>query len=463
MKNKILVLDKNIFKGIKSAFALFLLVFCSIAGVGLVSGSEVVNFFVKLGNYGYFGLAIFYILVIILMYKITTSTCLSNKINLKQKSKNANVKDDFLDKNIKFYARNNQTEKILNVQKLDNEISQTSLKQLANKKSNESYKIENKQNEKEKQIKSKTDYEGTLLNNKKYKTEIIKQKGNAHGKSQNVKFLKEKYSNFAKKFDSLTVLLNIVCVSGAMCAGLKEFTKSLYNNNYIFIYLLFIIVIFVLLVCGVKWISKINFLVFIFTIFICLSLCFNKSSTSNILVFVNSKEFFVSGQTGLNKIALNILKGVGFGVLYVFMNMFHIRPIVDAANVQFKSKKSCLVFSVLFSTFLTGVLIIFTNFLLKNNSFSEFEMPFLEYFKTQSKFLFITFKLGLVSCLLLSLVSCLLGLKTKLLEYIKLPNFQICFLSFMLALILGILPFNFFIGKVYPFLGFLNLLCFVFC
>lgn len=381
--------------GFKSGLTLFLLVFCSIAGVGFVSGAEIQSFFAKQGNYAYFGLSLFFLLVTILIYKIMLEISFSDENILNQTSKN-------LSKNSNF---------------------------------------------------------------------------------------RSKFSILKTKFKGIAVFLNIFCVCSAMIAGLREYSKNVYNNNYFIFFMVILLVIFILLLFGVKWVFKLEFLMVVFVLFLLLYfIFFNKfkifymaNEDSYFLKNIASfKEFNISRQRGFlcttllgvvgQDIILNanlILKSLGLSLLYVFMNMFHIKPVIKASNIKFKSKKECCIFSFVFTTVLTIILVIFTNFLISNSWLSLSPMPILTFFQSQRTFFTKFFDFCLIFCLVISLVSCLLGLKTEFCEILKpknsFQNFLVLVLSLVSALIFSILPFDFFVSKIYPILGLINLFCFVFC
>lgn len=381
--------------GFKSGLVLFLLVFCSIAGVGFVSGAEIQSFLAKQGNYAYFGLGLFFILVTILIYKIMLEVSFSNNNISSRLSENLNKQSKF----------------------------------------------------------------------------------------------RSKFNIFKSKFKEIAVFLNIFCVCSAMIAGLREYSKNIYNNNYFIFFIVVLLVIFLLLLFGVKWFSKLEFLMMIFVVFLLSYFIFHNRFelfyvTSGSINFskltASLKKFSLIKRNnllcnsllgvveqGVMSNANLILKSLGLSVLYVFMNMFHIKPVIKASNIKFKNKKECFVFSFVFTGALTTILVIFTAFLISNSWLSLSPMPVLTFFQSQGTFFAKFFNFGLVFCLVISLVSCLLGLKSEFVEILKpknsFQNFLVLVLSLVSALIFSILPFDFFVSKIYPLLGLINLFCFVFC
>ena len=91
MRNKIIAIDLmgEKFGIFKEYFGLFILIFCSIIGVGFVSGAEIFEFFSRFGNYSYFGIIVFFIMVYLIIYRIlyknTINFDLLNMANEEQK------------------------------------------------------------------------------------------------------------------------------------------------------------------------------------------------------------------------------------------------------------------------------------------------------------------------------------------------------------------------------------------
>lgn len=443
MKNMFLK-ENSWFIEAKNMLKLFFISFCSVAGVGFVSGSEVANFFAKQGVFSYIGIMLTFFLVLILIYKMTIEVCLNETCDfgLCEDLKNQNIK-------VKF----------------------------------QSYK-----------------------DKKSVKVRIVLKK-------------------FKQNLNSFAVFLNIFVVSGAMCSGLKSFSQNIYFDNYLYMYFFVLAVVFIFLLLGVGWLSKINFLILFFVGFVCV---FIMKKLKNYTFLSDFQLNFPLENSIKNDGRISkFFKGGLFGILYVFMNMFHIKPVVRASGVRFKSKKSCFFFACFFSAILSIIILIFTNLLISEKSLLSFQMPFMEFFKTmvsgQDDLIFDIFKIGLILCLILSLVSCLIGLKSELMNLFKrlsffkfnfqvkkkikmkavsrekienknvdldetieneevfsdgkinavchkfyfenfsLKNFCFSFLALFLSLLISFLPFDFFVGTIYPVLGVINMICFVFC
>jgi purine-cytosine permease-like protein len=77
-------------------------------------------------------------------------------------------------------------------------------------------------------------------------------------------------------------------VSGAMISGLRNLICLLFNNNQIFIFCLCIVVVFFLLIFGIKCLSKINFLMVIFLLFVAVMLVLNIAGQGVKILFENN-------------------------------------------------------------------------------------------------------------------------------------------------------------------------------
>ena len=109
------------------------------------------------------------------------------------------------------------------------------------------------------------------------------------------------------------------------------------------------------------------------------------------------------------------------------------------------------------------MVLILSLFLRGNRKLAEFEMPILAYFAESSTVLKTIFCFGIIFALLSTLVTCLLGVKRCVRNSIAgSTNLGACFLSVMLAIIIGLLPYSFFTKSIYPIIGIINFIVFVF-
>lgn len=256
------------------------------------------------------------------------------------------------------------------------------------------------------------------------------------------------------KLKLTTIFFNIemLLCSAAMFSGLKNIIFELLKNNQIFIFVIMVVFVLLVLLKGFGSISKINILIMIsFFIIIIILLgdvdVFNKNTFKSLSLI---KGFNIT----------NFFGCFFLSVLYVFMNLSHIVPIFQKQDICF-SRKGKIVFSVLFSFLLCLLIFFLVLFLGVHSYLSASEMPILNYFKSQSNKMIIFYVIVLVGCLLSSLLVCLMGLKRMVETRIK-TKFKATYTVVLLSLILGFLPFNFFINFVYPFIGILNLITLIF-
>ena len=350
--NEIFALNLGKIKGIKNNnyLTLFMLMFCSIVGVGFVSGAEIYDFFTVFGENCYYGIVVFYVLVIFICNKLINNLLIT-------------------------------------------------------------------QNDCRKTLK----------------------------KSNQLKIIVNDLGSF----------LNVLIVSSAMFSGLRYFVKRLYNNNYICIYFCLIFVIFIMVLLGIKGLKKLDYFVIIFIIFMVYSLLFGNDFS---LVFEKNNRVFSD-----KIINVNLLLSCVYPVLYVFMNMFQMKPLIESSGIKIKNKKGGFWFSFFFASILSGVLFVFVIFLKNNPHYTNFSMPFLEYFRHKGGIISSVFCLGLIIALLSTLLSSLVGLKFKIQSAFNLKDLFCSTFSFLIAFFVGFLPFNVFSGILYPILGAINLIIFVFC
>lgn len=357
-KNNIVVVDLSIkkFKNLKKYFTLFMLIFCSVVGVGFVSGAEIVEFFTRFGKYCYIGIVVLFFFVYFIIYKILYKC---------------------LEKNIKLRT-----------------------------------------------------------------------------------------NNFKEKIFEICIFFNVLIIASAMFSGLKYTIISLYNNNYYCIYIGIILVVFVMLLVGVKWLKKIDYFVITFTImvaiYLVISLLNNNYYKCN---FSKNFKLFFDVRNMSYKIIdwHNLILSIIFPSLYVFMNFFQVQPLVETAGEFVTNKKNCKTFALIFAFIFTCLILVFIIFLRFNKGLSDFSMPLLEYFKQNGEIIRSVFCFGLIFALTSTLVSCLVGVKHNLSKFLKYNNFILTLISFVISFILGFLPFNFYVSVMYPILGLINLIIFVFC
>lgn len=282
-----------------------------------------------------------------------------------------------------------------------------------------------------------------VLNEFCYEEKMFKMQKSIKIMSKNTILIKSQIKSFLIKF-------NCLMVSGAMFSGLNVLLKKIFFNNYYLVVVLSIFAITIIVAVGVEGLKKLDYFVFLFVMF---------------LTFYFLKE--LCGETG-SQVAVIFegfdLKTCGlsmfFAGLYVFMNIIQIHPVLCELNAEF-SRRQTWIFAGIFSIILTAVLLIFCFFLKGNSQLFESEMPFLEYFSSLQNIVKIIFELGLIFALLTSLVGSLFSVKKIVQKKVE-NRFCSSLIATMLAFVLSLLGFRFFVSVVYPLIGVVNFVIFMF-
>ncbi|MBQ8425781.1 MAG: hypothetical protein IJX17_07210, partial [Clostridia bacterium] len=180
---------------------------------------------------------------------------------------------------------------------------------------------------------------------------------------------------FNKIMKDINSLFNVVIISGTMFSGLKHLVRELCCNNYILVYLMVLLSVFLLFIIGVKWLSKIELMVIVFILFMLVSFLCDENFSFNVIKNINKHI----------KLNNNILLSIIYAGLYVFMNYFQIKPLIISSGIRINNKNNCKYFSLIFSIIITILLLIFSLFLKNNNYLISNKMPFLEYFGNKNK------------------------------------------------------------------------------
>ena len=246
---------------------------------------------------------------------------------------------------------------------------------------------------------------------------------------------------------------NLLLVSSAMFAGLFSLIKNLFNHNYYLVGICVCFIVFLILYFGISCLQKFDMLVICFVGFIFFHfiyvLIFNSSNFS-------LNNLMIDGKCLVKNLALSAV----FSCIYVFMNVVQIQPIVKEFAGKFNSKHKWL-FPFLFSLSLTFLLLVFVMFMFNFFNLKNQEMPFLSYFKTQSRVMYFTYIVGLIFALLSSLLSCLVGVKIWVGRLIK-SNFFATGISILLSMFISLIGFSNFVSIVYPIIGIINFIIFIF-
>ncbi len=267
-------------------------------------------------------------------------------------------------------------------------------------------------------------------------------------KMSNLLKIRPKSTTLVKlKIKQFLYVFEISFGAAAMFSGLKDIVGQLFFKNQILIYLLAVGGVFVLLLFGVKTISKFNNFV-LAGLLIVVAVLVGETQTVNFNFSVVQNFNFSSAAIG--------------GILvtsYVLMNAVHLAPIFKINKLQF-SARGRVTFSALFSAVFCLLTLIIAQFMLKYSFLSAESLPLLAFFRAKGRLLSVFFVAILTGGLLSTLLVSLAGLKQEFSSRIK-SRFLQCFCAVFVPLVLGFLPFKIFINFVYPLIGLANLITFM--
>lgn len=249
------------------------------------------------------------------------------------------------------------------------------------------------------------------------------------------------------------IFCNCFFISGAMVSGLKNLIFKFYFSNCFLVFFVCIVIAFSVCCLGVKGLDKLDVFVLGFVAVLCF-VFITDNSFGIITSFASKEQSFSFGFNGL-------FASIFFAALYVFMNILQFEPLVRTSGCTF-SKKSALLFALLFAMLLSLPLLCFVLFLNCNLWLAEKSMPFLSFFIIRGGFISKIFGFGLLISLLTTLITCLIGVKDKLAHKLNCSNFIAAGLGLWLVLLISMLPFKFFVSVLYPILGVLNFIVFAF-
>lgn len=275
-----------------------------------------------------------------------------------------------------------------------------------------------------------------------------------------------KLQNFDNNYQNNTILrkihiknifvcLNVFLIASAMLSGLKTVINQLFVNNQTIVFLVSVIFVFFVLARGVKSLAKVNYFVISFLLFVTVFLLVELGKGSS------CSANFSSGSLLANNSFIKITLSILFSFLYIFMNIVELEPVVREFDIEFQ-KKQAKIFSVIFGLVLTLILVVFCLFLQFTKKYSAFAMPLLVFFEEKSLIFKLIFSVGLVVCLLTTLTSCLLGVKRRVIDAFDVSNIFASFVVLLAALCVSILPFTVFVNVIYPIIGIINFVIYVF-
>lgn len=320
-----------------------------------------------------------------------------------------------------------------------------------------------------------------------YKILASNTKSNITLKMQKIDNNKAKSTNNSKNLiKSILIFVNVLLMSAAMISGIKILAINLLNNNYILVIILCLLFIFSVLLFGIKGLSKVDYFVFIFVLVITIFFAGNKSANISSSQVAANADWAFGGSFG------QIVSIIIFACLYVFMNIVQVEPLYKESELKL-SKGLALIFSLIFSAFLTSVLVVFVSFLMNHSELFDASMPFLKYFSNMGGAVYVVFVFGLFFAIITTLLSCLIGVKRGMLNVLgakvtgfktkKQPtivknelefsknkkkfsfnfkNFVATMLSVALAFVLSFVGFNIYVSIIYPIIGVVNFIIFVF-
>lgn len=252
-----------------------------------------------------------------------------------------------------------------------------------------------------------------------------------------------------EKLKTKILLFGELAVASAMVSGLFETTRLIFDRWWIFFYILAILVMSLLFIFEKKSYIIYNYILLIFIIFVIILL----------FIFNNNNSLINCSKSTLNFTAKNAILACVFSCVYVFSNVAEIRPVLECntENFNIKQKKIlCLILSLslIFLAFMFGL-----QFFL-NEELSKFSMPFLNLFKGKGGVVLWVYLIGLTMTMVSTADACLIGIKNKL-NFSKNNEKFVKFIVIILSLILGQIPFKFFIKIIYPIVAIFNFLIFV--
>lgn len=253
--------------------------------------------------------------------------------------------------------------------------------------------------------------------------------------------------NQIKKF--LTFVC-VVLISSAMFAGIKNLIILLFYNNKIIAFVLVSAVVFLILLKGVKGVAGFNVFAIVLLLFVIMVLSKNMTFNINEMLNVNRGSF------GFKNITFSVLSVV----LFVFMNIVEIKPIIDDYEIWI-SKKILWLIPFLFSAVIVFVVMMIALFLTQNNGLVVHSMPLMVYFKEKGHVLKSFYVVGLFVAIITTLLSCLIGVKRWFLDK-NMSNFAASFIAVMICMVLSVFDFSFFVSYIYPIIGILNFIIFIF-
>lgn len=252
-----------------------------------------------------------------------------------------------------------------------------------------------------------------------------------------------------EKIKTKILLFGELVVASAMVSGLCETTRLIFDRWWIIFYILAIFVMSWLFFCEKKSYVIYNYILLIFIIFVIFLL----------FIFNNNYSLINCSKSTLNFTAKNAILACVFSCIYVFSNVAEIRPILEC-NTKNYNKKQKKILCLILSLSLVFLAFIFALQFFLNEKLSKFSMPFLTLFKEKGGAILWIYLIGLTMTMISTADACLIGVKNKL-KFSKNNEIFIKFIVIILSLILGQIPFRFFVRNFYPLVALFNFLIFI--
>ncbi len=250
------------------------------------------------------------------------------------------------------------------------------------------------------------------------------------------------------KLKSKLLFVNILMMASAMFAGLFNLIFKLYFHNHLLILIFALSIIFLVLYFGISGLQKFDYFVIVLLGIILCCFCFCSNDIS-----LNQNAFFIFEFKNL------IFSGL-FSAIYVFMNIVQIQPILSEKNIQLSGKER-KGFAFGFSLILTIILFVFVRFFNANLYLKNSQMPFLNYFSCKGGVVYLIYVIGLFLALFSSLITTLVGVKSRLNKRLN-SNLLSSVGAIVLSSAISLIGFSNFISIVYPIVGIINFVIYVF-
>lgn len=251
-----------------------------------------------------------------------------------------------------------------------------------------------------------------------------------------------------KKARFFVSLISEVLIASAMISGIFYTARILFRSLWVLVDVLAISCLIFVFVRGIKFQKIYNYFIAIFIIFVIIVLfLFNNKTDDNFTHFIDSGLSFK-----------NAFLSCVFAIIYIFMNIATMRPIIEKFNHNNK-RKNKIAFAGLLSLMLIFLIFTLSLFLWKNPKIANTSMPFLLLFYNYGNLIEFIFLLGLLMCMVSTAAVCFYGVCDKL-NYVNNDDNFNKMIVILSSLIIAQLRFKIFVNILYPVVGIFNFLLF---